>query len=177
MVSSQKRPTAPDPAPQWQPILDEIIAKRRAMKPHAERLDGPIRSALLKLQSALALPGVVEPASVAEVCDPFAGLPDTYVEYMNHRRNYDYWNSAAAWSLSHQSSGLHSAGGPSNTSFAATSSICIAVVLSDLENAYINAHVYPSMRLSIENRPRIVEIFGRETGLAVRKCTLGDGCI
>src|SRR6266567_3816009 len=174
MVSSQTRAPTLDKVPQWQPILDEITDKRRAMKPHADKLDGAIRAALLKLQSALALPGSVEPASVEDACDPFTGVPETYVEYMNHRRNYDYWNSAAVWTISRaQSAGLHSPAGPSNTSFAATSSVCIAVVLSDLEKPYINVHVYPSMRLSSANRPRLDEIIERETGLPVQKCTLG----
>jgi len=172
MVSSQTRTPAAEKAPQWQPILDSITDKRRAMKPQADKFDGAIRAALLNLQSALALPGSVEPASIDDVCDPLTGLPDTYVEYMNHRRNYGYWNNAAVWTLSKtQSADLH------NNSFAATASVCIALVLSDPEKPYINVHVYPSMRLSTANRPRLDEIIARETGLPVQKCTLGDGCV
>jgi hypothetical protein len=177
MSAAETRTPVPDKATEWQPILDGISDKRRAMKPRAEQLDGVIRAALLKLQSDLALPGAVEPVSVDGVCDPMSGVPETYVDYMNHQRNYDYWNSAAAWTLSHRSTGLHGRSGPSNTSFAATSSVCIAVVLSDMENPYINVHVYPSMRLSAANRPRLQQIIERETGLPVRKCTLGDGCV
>jgi hypothetical protein len=176
MVSDSARTSPLDKGAEWQPILDALEDKRRAVKPKALELDSAIRGVLLNLQSALALPGAVEAASIDDDCDPSAGLPDSYVEYMNHRRNYDYWNSAAVWRLVHQpSAGQHVHA--SNPSSASTSSICIAVVMSDPEKPFINVHIYRSLRLSTANRPRLIEIIERKTGLPVHACTLGDGCV
>jgi hypothetical protein len=178
LVSQQTRTSPPDEKPRWQHIVDGIEAKRREMKPQAEKLDVVVRTVLLNLQSALTLPGAIEPASIADVCNPLDGLPQSHIDYMNNRRNYDYWNNAAVWSISDGLPGvLYSATGMANSSFTITRYVSIAMVMLDIEQPYMNIHVYPQARLSSANRPRLAEIVQRETGLPVLKCTHGDGCV
>jgi hypothetical protein len=178
MTSQQTGTSAASEADRWPSMLNELKAKRRDMKPHAELLDRPIRSILLNLQTTLGLPGSIEPAGIGELCDPLEGLPPSYVDYTNQRRNYDYWNAAAIWKLTHSSRGaLYSKGGAVNTSSTITDYVTIALVLDDVEQPYINIHVYPSARLSIPNRAKLTELVQAQTGLPVRKCTHGDGCI
>jgi hypothetical protein len=171
-------PALPDASQHWQPLLDGIKARRQEMKPHSDKLDHAIRSVLLEVQAALEFPGSIDPPSVGQLCDSLDGLPDSYVDYTNHQRNYDYWNSCAVWSLSHESpDGLYSSAGAANSSFAVTTYLSISMVMRDMEQPHINVHVYPAARLSVANRPRLAEIIHRQTGLPVLKCTHGDGCV
>jgi hypothetical protein len=178
MTSHQAGSTTLSEADRWPGTLDDIKTRRREIKSHAEPLDGPIRTILLNLQATLGLPGEIEPADVEKVCDPEAGLPASYIDYTNQRRNFDYWNTTAIWKLTHSSRGaLYSRGGAANTSFTVTDYVTIALVMGDSEQPYINVHVYPPARLSVPNRARLAEMVQEQTGLPVRKCTHGDGCI
>lgn len=178
MVSQPAQISLPGETQRWQSMVEAISEKRREMKPRADQMDAAIRSVILNVQAVLALAGSIYPANADEVCEPTFGLPTSYVDYTNHRRNYDYWNNAAVWKLTSSSRGaLYSIAGSANSSFSVTNYLTVAMVMEDVERPYINVHVYPAARLSVPNRAKLADLVQTQTGLPVVKCTLGDGCV